>query len=332
MRWPVFIPLLSFLLINFSSRSQDFTGVWVGTLQTSGNELPYELVISQENDKYTGYSITTFTIEGVENTGVKSMKVKVKKDRVTIEDDDLISDNYSTKSKRMMIYSTLVMTMQDTVHFLTGNFISRSYNSPGYKGTIVLKRQRHYEQTKVMARLAQLQLLNTISFIKNPKRDQPVVLSSSTSIKNPQPTKGNQFAVPPVETLKTPVENKVTVAPAADIARRKIETIRTLSYRSDSLVLTLFDNGQVDGDTVSVVVNGTTVLAKKGLNTTAINYTLHTNNFGDSIQVLMYAENLGAIAPNTGLLLIQDGPVRHEVRFSGDLQRNSAIVLRREKR
>ena len=132
--------------------------------------------------------------------------------------------------------------------------------------------------------------------------------------------------------MKTPVENKVTVAPAADIARRKIETIRTLSYRSDSLVLTLFDNGQVDGDTVSVVVNGTTVLAKKGLNTTAINYTLHTNNFGDSIQVLMYAENLGAIAPNTGLLLIQDGPVRHEVRFSGDLQRNSAIVLRREKR
>jgi hypothetical protein len=35
----------------------------------------------------------------------------------------------------------------------------------------------------------------------------------------------------------------------------------------------------------------------------------------------MYAENLGSIAPNTGLLVVKDGSNQYEVRFSGDLQK-----------
>jgi hypothetical protein len=45
----------------------------------------------------------------------------------------------------------------------------------------------------------------------------------------------------------------------------------------------------------------------------------------------MHAESLGLIPPNTGLLIIQDGATRHEIRFEGDLQRSSAIVLRRKR-
>jgi hypothetical protein len=53
---------------------------------------------------------------------------------------------------------------------------------------------------------------------------------------------------------------------------------------------------------------------------------------GDSIVLIMYAENLGSIPPNTGLLVVHDGNDIYEIRFSGDLQKNSAIILRRKKK
>ncbi len=51
---------------------------------------------------------------------------------------------------------------------------------------------------------------------------------------------------------------------------------------------------------------------------------------GDSVQLIMYAENLGTIAPNTGLMIVNYDNKRREIRFSGDLSRNAAITLRRK--
>ena len=88
----------------------------------------------------------------------------------------------------------------------------------------------------------------------------------------------------------------------------------------------------MDGDTVSVVVNGKVIMGKKGLSTKAITETLYiTPEMGDSLQMIMYAENLGAIAPNTGLLIVLDGKDRYEIRFSGDLNKNAAIIFKRSR-
>ena len=62
----------------------------------------------------------------------------------------------------------------------------------------------------------------------------------------------------------------------------------------------------------------------------AITKTIASNS--DSMKLIMYAENLGSIAPNTGLLIINDGNIRHEIRFEGDLQKNAAVMLKRKKR
>jgi len=37
------------------------------------------------------------------------------------------------------------------------------------------------------------------------------------------------------------------------------------------------------------------------------------------------------IPPNTGLLVIMDGTTRHEIRFEGDMQRSSAVILRKKR-
>jgi hypothetical protein len=51
---------------------------------------------------------------------------------------------------------------------------------------------------------------------------------------------------------------------------------------------------------------------------------------GDSLQLVIYAENLGSIPPNSGLLIIKDGSDRNDIGFEGDLKRSSAVILRRK--
>ncbi len=126
---------------------------------------------------------------------------------------------------------------------------------------------------------------------------------------------------------------KLDLAPAADIVKRKIETIKSVEIKQDSLVLSLFDNGEIDGDTVSVLLNGKVIMPRQGLMSKAINKTIYlTPEMGDSIVLIMYAENLGSIPPNTGLLVIHDGEDIFEIRFAGDLQKNSAVILKRRKK
>jgi hypothetical protein len=162
------------------------------------------------------------------------------------------------------------------------------------------------------------------------KKQEPVVVTKTIE---PPIVK---TIVPPTPVTKpvVPKQQPVIIDPTAatDLAKRKIETIQALYFKSDSLTLTLYDNGEVDGDTVSVIMNGTVFMPKVGLSTNAVKKTIYTNEIaGDSIQLVMYAESLGSLPPNTGLLIVYDGNDRYEIRFSGDMQKSSAIVFRRRK-
>ncbi len=126
---------------------------------------------------------------------------------------------------------------------------------------------------------------------------------------------------------------KVVPKAAAEIATRKIETLRSVEIEQDSLLLTLYDNGEIDGDTVSVLLNGNVIMPMQGLTARGISKTIYfTPEMGDSVVLVMYAENLGSIPPNTGLLVIHDGEDIFEIRFAGDLRKNSAIILKRKKK
>lgn len=128
-----------------------------------------------------------------------------------------------------------------------------------------------------------------------------------------------------------PLPVNVAVAAPIDYGNRKIEIIDQLNISSHSLQFTLYDNGDVDGDTVSIIMNGKTIVSRQGLSTNAFTKTIYlTPDMGDSVQIIMYAENLGAIAPNTGLMILNYDKQRREIRFSGDLSKNAAITLRRK--
>src|SRR5262249_35698945 len=104
---------------------------------------------------------------------------------------------------------------------------------------------------------------------------------------------------------------------AALISERKSELSQVVNFKSDSLELALYDNGEIDGDTVSVLLNGQVILARQGLKATAIKKTIYiTPDMKDEFTILLYAENLGKYPPNTGLLVVHDGDDVYNVRFS----------------
>lgn len=141
---------------------------------------------------------------------------------------------------------------------------------------------------------------------------------------------GNINPKPQQPALPRPSVNPPTTTNAAiDVQKRSTELQQTVYFKSDSLQLSLFDNGEVDGDTVTVLMNGVIIFAKERLSTNAVRKMVAIDPTQDSIQLIMYAENLGTIAPNTGLLVVKDGRDIYEVRFNGNLQKNAAIVFRR---
>lgn len=333
--------LLLFLL-PLQVFAQDITGIWTGFLQTTGSQVHYELAITENKEKLAGYSLTIFTFNGVENTGVKSIKLKSKKGKISLEDDELIYNNYTTPSKRVKLFGELFLKTKDSILIMEGTFTTRSMdirfaNENVFKGTIHLQKQNNFTQTKLLSKLEEMNLLATLSFIPSETKEKDIV-SVPVKVKDPPPvvrSKPKEKTSPSVNSGLPPIKTaavKNTGNTSADITARKTEILKTVYFKSDSLVIRLFDNGQVDGDTVSVLLNGKIIISKKGLTANAITQTIYMASVpGDSLVLVMYAENLGTIPPNTGLLVLQDGDDRYEIRFAGDLEKNAAIVLKRKR-
>jgi hypothetical protein len=120
-------------------------------------------------------------------------------------------------------------------------------------------------------------------------------------------------------------------SPAAFVDERKSEFTQEVTFKSDSLEISLYDNAQVDGDTVSVLLNGEVIIAKQVLKATAFKKTIYIPAGSDELSLVLYAENLGKYPPNTGLMVVHDGDDVYQVRFSADLQKNAGVIFRKKK-
>jgi hypothetical protein len=162
-----------------------------------------------------------------------------------------------------------------------------------------------------------------------PEEKEPVTRPAAAPEKKPEPVAVKQ--VPPRTIAPQAYIAPSAAVGAAEIDKRITKADQSYYFESDSLVLTLYDNGDVDGDTVTVLMNGGIIFSKAGLTTKANTKTVYITPTMDSVSLVMYAESLGEIPPNTGLLIVNDGDKRYEIRFSADLKTNAAIVLRRKK-
>jgi hypothetical protein len=174
------------------------------------------------------------------------------------------------------------------------------------------------------------------------RQQQTVSASTPAPQKNIQPTEKKEITAVKIEPKK---EAPIYVAPipkvtstiaeregaALAVNERRTEVSQVVSFKSDSLQIALYDNGQIDGDTVSVLMNGEVILSKQGLKATAIKHTIYLAPGVEEFNIVLYAENLGTLPPNTGLVVVRDGTDVYNLRFSSDYQKNTGIVFRRKK-
>ena len=162
--------------------------------------------------------------------------------------------------------------------------------------------------------------------VKVSQKNDPVLANKPEEQKNVNAVAVNKPVAAQQKEMTLPARELPAV-----VADRKNETIQDLYFKNDSLVLSLYDNGVVDGDTVSVFLNGENIISKQKLKESAIKKTIYISAGSDSVQLVLFAENLGTIPPNTGLLTVRDGDDIYQVRFSADLQKNASVIFRRKK-
>ena len=107
---------------------------------------------------------------------------------------------------------------------------------------------------------------------------------------------------------------------------RNTKETRVLQVKSNKVKIAIYDDGEVDNDVVAVFFNKNLILDKKTLTAKPLSFDV-TLQDGKSNELVLFANNLGDIPPNTALMIITDGISRYEVRLAADLKNNGSVKL-----
>ena len=155
---------------------------------------------------------------------------------------------------------------------------------------------------------------------KIPVRTEEPVLQKETSrtiIQEPiAPVKKEEIKSPPQVTTK-PIEKKFT-------ERTKV-FIKEIPLSGDSIELKFYDNAEVDGDSISLFLNNKLVFEHIRLTAVAYTIKLSVNELNESNELVMVAENLGSIPPNTSYMIAMVNGERYDARLASS-EGSSAMI------
>ncbi len=126
------------------------------------------------------------------------------------------------------------------------------------------------------------------------------------------------------------------IIPAAVITEqaftvRKKDYARIIEVENSKIKLEVYDNGTIDYDSVSLLLNGKLILPKTMLSHHSVKLTIELDEHLEFNELGMFAENLGLIPPNTAALIIRDGTKKYEVTLNSDFTKNAIIQLKTKK-
>ncbi|TKK66673.1 hypothetical protein FC093_16690 [Ilyomonas limi] len=190
------------------------------------------------------------------------------------------------------------------------------------------------------------QPLSAISMDAAPATKQDAALNKMAKKNVPAPKKtvvkdsavnkkGNTNAVT-VSDAKPPATKKDTLAalptlvkdtmPAA-IAQRKTNLINTYEVNSPHIAVQLYDDGQIDGDAVSVYYNGKIIISNQTLTHKAITFNIDAAAASRHHEFILISESEGFLPPNTALMRIKAGIQQFELNVSSSSASNAKIAI-----
>jgi hypothetical protein len=117
----------------------------------------------------------------------------------------------------------------------------------------------------------------------------------------------------------------------AKLNKRSLQVIQTIEFTGSSIKVDIYDNGQVDGDVISIYVNDKVVLPPKMLTAEPISLVINAQENQEYYDLIMYAESMGKIPPNTALMIVTTSTNRFEINITSTEQ-SSGVVRFKPKR
>lgn len=159
--------------------------------------------------------------------------------------------------------------------------------------------------------------------------NDPFIIDSVSSIAyQPEPQGEVQPAKPALAVRQEPVTKPVAIAeetkpvgPLKPITieekftqRQKIPTLE-IPVAGDSIELNFYDNAEIDGDSITLFLNDKLIFEHIYLTDKPFTVKIPVSRLNETNELVMVAENLGSIPPNTSFMVANVGGKRYEARL-----------------
>jgi len=307
----------SLLLFAFVSsfticRAQQITGVWKGNI----NNQRVELKIIQKGDSLTGTSYyyglagshTRYSIKGYFDANSNS---------VVWWDDELITAKGANAVSNSLLSVADFNCPGSGRMFLDGK--SASKEAPGNTtGDVSLNKiarpSFHDEWDFVLDHYSDG--ANDPYIIDSVNRIATVNTAPVKPVITPQVVEPSVAKAPPVVKAALAAQKKVEPAKPLTIdelftTRKKVFT-KEIPIEGDSIQLHFYDNAEVDGDSITLYLNNKMIFTHVRLTASPYVVTLLVKDLAATNELVMVAENLGSIPPNTALMIAMIAGKRYE--------------------
>lgn len=144
----------------------------------------------------------------------------------------------------------------------------------------------------------------------------PPAATAAPQVKAPAPA-------PPVEERKL-AGKPITPEDKFTARANKLQTV--IPITSKKIELRFYDNAQVDGDSIALFLNRRLIFKNIRLTDQPYTIFLDADELENDNELVMVAENLGSIPPNTSFMIAIVGKKRYEARLHAD--ENSSALIR----
>jgi hypothetical protein len=150
---------------------------------------------------------------------------------------------------------------------------------------------------------------------------------SETIPTTPTPATTPTTPTNPVPPPTTPVGPQQPTVPST-FGGRCVEVQGTVTVAASNVTFQVWDDATIDGDVISLIVNGNTVLNQVTLdgpgNKLSASVPLSSSGYN---YVILYAHNEGSLPPNTAALSLNDGRTTQNLVMSANLSTNGAYNI-----
>ena len=171
--------------------------------------------------------------------------------------------------------------------------------------------------------------------------DPDIIDSVSAIAMSPKPVQPKQGSpqviarapeVITTETIAAPASPQPVASITQKFAARKRVFTKEIPVEGTSIELRFYDNAQVDGDSISLFLDGKLLFEHIRLSEQAYTIHLPVTDLNDLSELIMVAENLGTIPPNTSFMVALVGDKRYEAKLSSTENSSALIRLKKEPR